>query len=351
VITADDDSNDVSWPGRLGRRHRRMMAAVATVSLLAFGFSSSAVLPASADESPVLIDVLTINDFHGRIEADGSAAGAAVLAGAVNQFRAADNTLVVSAGDNIGASTFTSFIRQDTPTLEALNAIGLDASALGDHEFDQGRADLDDRVIPAANFPYLSANVYDRNTGRPACAQYSISEVDGISVGFIGAVKNQLPSLVSSAGIDTLEVRDVVTEVNRVAADLSDGDGTNGEADVTILLVHEGATAPDLADSTDDSAFGRIVAETAPSVAVIVSSHPHQLYNHSIPANGASLPRPVIQAASYGQDLAHISPAVVPPAVISSASPEKCCPPSTPTELLSIRQIRPWRQSSRRLQP
>ena len=294
------------------RTHWRARAAVAAVTVLTLGFSALAAMPVSAAEPPVAIDVLTINDFHGRIEADGSAAGAAVLAGAVNQFRDAGNTLFVSAGDNIGASTFTSFIQQDTPTVDALNAIGLDASALGNHEFDRGRADLDDRVIPAADFPYLSANVYDRGTGQPAFEQYVVTEVDGISVGFIGAVTDQLPSLVSPAGIATLEVRDVVTEVNRVAADLHDGDPANGEADVTILLVHEGATSPDLGDSTDDSAFGRIVADTDPSVAAIVSAHTHQLYNHAIPVAGNALPRPVIQAASYGEDLGHLSLAVDP---------------------------------------
>ncbi|WP_283500247.1 5'-nucleotidase C-terminal domain-containing protein [Cryobacterium sp. PH31-O1] len=312
MITAGAEPIPNSSPGRRGRPRRRMMAALAAISLLGFVFSAPAVTPAGAVESTVSIDVLTINDFHGRIEADGSAAGAAVLAGAINQFRAAGNTLVVSAGDNIGASTFTSFIQQDTPTLDALNAIGLDASALGNHEFDQGRADLDDRVIPAANFPYLSANVYDKSTGQPAFAQYSVTEIDGISVGFIGAVTNQLPSLVSPAGISTLEVRDVVTEVNRVAFDLADGDASNGEADVTILLVHEGATTPALIDSSDDSAFGRIVADTAPSVAAIVSGHTHQLYSHAIAMAGASKPRPVIQAASYGQDLGHLSLAVDP---------------------------------------
>ncbi|TFD87910.1 5'-nucleotidase C-terminal domain-containing protein [Cryobacterium serini] len=294
------------------RTRRRARSTLAAVIVLAFGFSTPATAPVSAAEPPIIIDVLTINDFHGRIEAAGAAAGAAVLAGAVNQFRDAGNTLVVSAGDNIGASTFTSFIQQDTPTIDALNAIGLDASALGNHEFDQGRADLDDRVIPAADFPYLSANVYDLGTGQPAFEQYVVTEVDGISVGFIGAVTNQLPSLVSPAGISTLEVRDVVTEVNRVAANLGDGDAANGEADVTILLVHEGAAGPDLADSTDDSAFGRIVTDTDPSVAAIVSAHTHQLYSHSISVAGNSLPRPVIQAASYGQDLGHLSLAVDP---------------------------------------
>ena len=50
-----------------------------------------------------------------------------------------------------------------------------------------------------------------------------------------------------------------MTEVNRVADELTDGDEANGEADVLILLVHEGAETPDIASATDDSRFGKIV--------------------------------------------------------------------------------------------
>ncbi|TFD69774.1 5'-nucleotidase C-terminal domain-containing protein [Cryobacterium ruanii] len=294
------------------RTRRRVLAALAAVMVLAFGFSALAAAPVSAAEPPVTIDVLTINDFHGRIEADGSAAGAAVLAGAVNQFRDAGNTLFVSAGDNIGASTFTSAYQQDTPTIDALNATGLDVSALGDHELEQGRANLEDHVIPAANFPYLSANVYDRQTGQPAFEQYVVKEVDGITVGFIGAMTRQLPTLVNPAGITSLEVRDAVAEVNRVAADLHDGSTANGEADVIILLVHEGAATEKIAAATNDSAFARIVAETDPSVAAIVSAHTHQRYSHALPVAGRALPRPVIQAMDDGRFLGHLSLTVDP---------------------------------------
>lgn len=84
----------------------------------------------SSEIPPVSIDVVTVNDFHGRIEADGAAAGAAVLAGAVDQIRAANpNTIFAGVGDLIGASTFTSFINDDNPTIDALNAAGMELSS------------------------------------------------------------------------------------------------------------------------------------------------------------------------------------------------------------------------------
>lgn len=264
--------------------------------------------PNPADPAPAsTFTILSINDFHGRLEAADPAAGAAVLAGAVRSFEASGETLVVSAGDSIGASTFTSFIRDDQPTLDALNSIGLDASALGNHEFDTGTADLRDRILPAAAFPYLAANVYTAGTTAPAFEEYSLQEVGHTTVGFIGAVTEELPSLVSPAGITDIEVGAIVPAVNRVAQQLSDGDAANGEADVLILLVHEGAASPEFAASTDASAFGAVVTGVDASVDAIVSAHTHQTYIHNIPAPGANVPRPVLQAGQYGESLGRLT--------------------------------------------
>ncbi len=261
--------------------------------------------------STLTLDLVGINDFHGRLEAgSGGVAGAAVLAGAVDSFRSANpNTLFVSAGDNIGASTFTSFIQQDNPTLDALDAMGLDVSALGNHEFDQGRVDVDDRILARADFPYLSANLYDRTTGARAYDASWVTDVDGVSVGVIGAVTEQLPELVSPDGIASLDVRPLVSEVNAVAAELSDGEAANGEADVIVVLVHEGPAGPDLADSTGDSVFGQIVSGLDAEIDAVFTGHTHQELAHLVPRTGdpSGLPLPVVQGASYGIDLAHVT--------------------------------------------
>ncbi|GEN80323.1 ExeM/NucH family extracellular endonuclease [Actinotalea fermentans] len=256
---------------------------------------------------PVTIDLLGINDFHGRLEASGAVAGAAVLAGAVDSYRAANpNTLFVSAGDNIGATTFTSFIQDDEPTIAALNAAGLDTSALGNHEFDRGRADLDERVLGLADFPYLAANVYDRATGEPAYDPYWVTDVDGIQVGFIGAVTEALPTLVTPAGIATLETRSIVTEVNRFAGRLSDGDATNGEADVIVVLVHEGAAHNESLEA--DPAFNAMLGTISGDVDAIFTGHTHLKYAFLQPVEGWAdgLARPVVQSGQYGENLAHV---------------------------------------------
>ena len=252
----------------------------------------------SSEIPPVSIDVVTMNDFHGRIEADGAAAGAAVVAGAVQQFRSENpNTIFAGVGDLIGASTFTSFINDDNPTIDALNAAGLDVSAAGNHEFDQGWEDLRDRVQDRADWEYISSNVFVTETGEPALAPAWVKELDGVRVGFVGAVTEDLDSLVSPEGIADLEVRSIVDSVNAVADDLRDGDAANGEADVVILLVHEGASSAELSSITPDSPLGEIVYGVDEDVDAIVSAHTHLAYNHVIDG------RPVISAGQYGENL------------------------------------------------
>lgn len=312
----------------------------------AFGATEAGTVYRSSDHDPVVvglsttpqpveIDIVAINDLHGRLEASGPSAGVAVLGGLVNQVRDENpNTVVVSGGDNIGASTFTSFIQDDTPTLEALDEIGLDASSFGNHEFDRGRSDVDDRIIPTAGFPYLGANVYERATGEPAYDEYWVTELDGVSVGFIGAVTETTPSLVNPTGVETLTFGDVTEATRRVAGQLKDGDAGNGEADVLVLLVHEGAESTQLSAVTSDTVFGDIVNGVVGTVDAVVSAHTQIQYNHPVPISGTERFMPVLQAGQYGEaygkldltvdpttgELLEITSAVAP--LVGSAQPD-----------------------------
>ena len=293
------------------RSRRFSLSAIALA--VALGIPTLAGSAATAADTPVAIDILSFNDFHGRLEASSPSAGAAVLGGLVKSFRAANpNTLVVSGGDSIGASTFTSFIQKDQPTIDALNAVGVDASAIGNHELDEGQADLEGRIIPATNYPLLSANIYNRTTGQPEFTQYALKQTGGVTIGFIGATTDETPSLVSSEGVSNLEFRDISTEVNRVADQLSDGNSANGEADVIVLTVHEGAADTSLASATGDSTFGKIVKTVNAEVDAIVSGHTHQAYNWQLAIPGTDRTRPVLQAGKYGEKYGHISLSVDP---------------------------------------
>ena len=254
------------------------------------------------------VNLLSINDFHGRIEANArSDKGLALACTYVNTRNGlgAERTALVSAGDNIGAATFTSASQQDTPTLQYLNALGLQVSAVGNHEFDRGFEDLTGRVSDTADFDYLGANVYRKGTQTPALPEYSVRTINGVRIGFVGAVTAQTASMVSPAGISTIDFGDPVAAVNRVSAQLRDGNAGNGEADVVVALYHEGApgSAPQTLDQqkTASQAFARIVDDTATSVDVIYNAHTHQTYVYD--AGSGDARRPVMQSSSYGTNL------------------------------------------------
>jgi 5'-nucleotidase len=257
---------------------------------------------------PVDLQLLSINDFHGRLEAPSAGVGgAAQLVGLVNQLRAANpNTSWVSAGDNIGASTFISAIDSDNPTIDALNAGGLAVSAVGNHEFDKGLADLLGRVEDRAQFPYLAANVY--KDGKRVLPGYSVQTVGGVKVGYIGVVTEQTGSLVSPDGIQGVEFHDPVAEADTLANQLSDGDASNGEADVVVLLAHEGAATENITSAAAlqaDPVFGPFTRVNA-NIDAIISGHTHQPYAFQVPVPGTDRTRPVLQAEDYGVKLGKV---------------------------------------------
>ncbi|GAA1699415.1 hypothetical protein GCM10009808_16270 [Microbacterium sediminicola] len=267
-------------------------------------------LPLSVSDGLVELNLLNINDFHGRI--DGNTVE---FAGTIEQLReqyGEENTLFLSAGDNIGASLFASAYFGDEPTIEVLNALELAASAVGNHEFDKGLDDLLGRVTEASDFPYLGANVYDATTGDVLFDEYALFESNGVTVAVIGAVTEETPSLVSPGGIENVRFGDPVEAVNRVAAQLTDGDPSNGEADVIVAEYHEGSIDGVAEGATIEEeiaaggAFASIVTETSAAVDVIFTGHTHKEYAWEGPIPGEEGTRPIIQTGSYGANIGQV---------------------------------------------
>jgi 5'-nucleotidase len=264
--------------------------------------------PASAAD-PVDITILGTNDFHGRLLPDRGIPGAAKYAGAVEALRAQNpNTVFAAAGDLIGATTFESFIAQDKPTIDVLNEMELDVSAVGNHELDQGYEDLTQRVMQpeteanpngGAEWEYVAANLDEPGTADLIPPSWT-KEVGGVTVGFVGAVTEDLPSLVSPGGIEGVTVQDIVTSTNQAADDLK-----SSGADIVVMLVHEGASTSvceDIVGSSPTSAFGEIVHQVNGNVDAIVSGHTHLPYSCEVPAPGGQS-RWVVSAGQYGSHL------------------------------------------------
>ncbi|WP_306232962.1 cell wall-binding repeat-containing protein [Agrococcus beijingensis] len=295
-------------------KHFKRTAAAGAACAVGVGLL---VAPTAAVAAPIVVDpattavvnLLHFNDFHGRLDANTTVQ----FAGTIEQLRAdyPTSSLLLSGGDSIGASNFVSASQDDEPTLEVLNAIGVDAAAVGNHEFDQGVDDLTGRVDALADFPYLSANV--TLNGAPIGPAFETFEIDGITVGVIGAVTQQTPSLVDGSGVVGVEFGDPVTAVNAVAAELTDGDAANGEADVIVAEIHDGSQltlapnapqaeqeatlAPDAAAS---GAFGDMVNSLSADVDVIFNGHTHRTYSWMAPVPGApGETRPIVQSNEY----------------------------------------------------
>ena len=263
---------------------RRSASAAAAVTLGSLGLVA---LPASAAPTdPTTIDLAVISDFHGHIEQ------AAALDFQFDAMRAANpNMRFLSVGDSVGGSAYVSSVADDDPTINILNAMELKASAVGNHEFDQGAADLFTDIIgdnldgSTAAWTYLGANV---SGGPGTLAPYVIEDINGVQIAYIGTVTDEVPTLVSPSGISGMTFANPVTATNNVAALLKDGDPANGEADVVVALMHDGSET---------------VSTLGPNVDIAFGGHTHVATSSATTATGA----PVCQTSSAGADYAKAS--------------------------------------------
>ena len=264
------------------------------------------------------VQLLAFNDFHGTLDpangANGrigqtSAGGVEFLATHLARLRASNpNTVVVSAGDNIGASTLLSGMFHDEPTIEALSEAGVQISAVGNHEFDEGWAELyrmqsggchpvdgcqDKTPFAGARFQFLSANVMvdpakvdatqlATSNWHPAGTApqtlfpaYTIRELSGVRVGFVGLVTQTTPDIVSPLGLKGVTFRPEVDAGNEaVSALVAQG------VKAIVVLIHEGGT-PATADPNGCGVRGPIidiVNGLSDDVDVVISGHTHRSY-------------------------------------------------------------------------
>jgi 5'-nucleotidase len=263
------------------------------------------------------VQLLAVNDFHGNLEPPtGSsgrigtinAGGVEYLATHIANMRATNpNTVVVSAGDMIGASPLLSALFHDEPTIEAFNQIGLDFNAVGNHEFDEGEAELlrmqyggchptdgclDGDDFLGANFTYLAANVVRKDNGKTLFQPYKIRSFGGAKIAFIGMTLEGTPTIVTPSGISNLEFLDEVETVNALVPELK----AKG-VETIVVLVHEGGfptgtynACPGISGPIVDIATG-----FDDEVDVVISGHTHNAYNCVIDG------KVVTSAASFGR--------------------------------------------------
>ena len=263
---------------------------------------------ALAQTAPVDLRILAINDFHGNLRpppggiqiADPDdktkkitvpAGGSEAMATLVRQLRNGHrNTIFVAAGDLIGASPLLSAMFHDEPTIESMSMMGLELSAVGNHEFDEGMDELlrmqnggchpidkcqGPHPFPGARFHYLAASTFDTKTGKTVFPPYEIRQFDGIPVAFIGLTLKGTPGIVSPEGVAGLEFRDEADTVNALIPELK----ARG-VEAIVVLIHEGGIpsgdyneCPGISGPIVD-----IVRKFDRAVDVVISGHTHRAY-------------------------------------------------------------------------
>lgn len=306
------------------------------------------VAAAPAPLAPIVVKLIGFNDFHGNLESPGTfgvstavpaadrppVGGAEYIAGYVAKLKSQNPlNVVVGAGDLIGATPLISALFNDEPAVETLNRIGLEFSAVGNHEFDKGAGELlrlqkggcktaNGAIDPnscrgaaagtpvpfeGAKFQWLAANVFDKTANKSVLPAYGIKTFSGVSVAFIGMTLQATPSIVSPAGVAGLEFRDEAQTVNALIPELK----AKGVESVVVLIHEGGFQTGALSDNNRcdgelaGTAIATIVSKFSDSVDPVISGHTHSAYNCKL-KNAAGRLIPVTSSSAFGRVLTDI---------------------------------------------
>jgi 5'-nucleotidase len=319
-------------------RHIRALFALFALTLLA----------ATPPDAQLSVKLIAINDFHGYLEPSETFAlpdpadpqqtlhvpvgGAAYLATAIAHLRSENpRNVVIGAGDMVGASPLGSALFHDEPTIQALNAMGLEFTSVGNHEFDEGKAELlrkqrggcrpggkigvdtclIDKTFSGAKYKYLAANVIDEATGKTLFPPYAIKYFDAgngkrVGIAFIGVVLKDTPVVTTAFGVRGLRFTDEATTINALLPSIY-AQGVHA----VVVLIHQGIfTTVGYNDPSCAGAEGDLLAvldKLDRSIRLVVSGHTHRAY---LCASGQGTNNPHVfytAAGKYGQIVSDIN--------------------------------------------
>jgi 5'-nucleotidase len=299
------------------------------VGLALIGLSACATV-LQAPAAPETVQILALNDFHGNLEVPAGTTsyfaggqqvreqlgGAARMGATLDRLREGQrNTVTVAAGDLIGGSPLVSAYFLDEPSIMALNRMGLDLAAVGNHEFDKGTAELRrmqqggcevhtprqpcrlDNPFEGARFTYLAANVIGEG-GETLFPGTAIRQFGQARIGFIGMTLEDTGSLVSPAGTAGYSFANEAETANRLAAGLR----AQG-ADTVVVLLHQGGDVDPFYNQDGCPNLGGdimpILAALDPAIRLVVSGHTHKAYVCEVPSSDGST-RLLTSAGRYG---------------------------------------------------
>ncbi|HTO77144.1 MAG TPA: bifunctional UDP-sugar hydrolase/5'-nucleotidase [Thermoanaerobaculia bacterium] len=251
-------------------------------ALLLAGFLLSA-SPLAAAPATVTLTILHTSDLHGRVHPQDALAdkdygeGLARIAAAARTIRAEGRpTLLLDSGDAIEGSpeqaiAFAPGATGPDPIIAAMNRVGYDAMAVGNHEFDFGRERLE-RSRREARFPFLSGNIEDG--GRRAFEPYKVATAGGVRVGILGLTTPNVASWEAPARLGGLRFTDSVEAAAKLVPVLRGRE----RCDLVVVIVHEGferdlETGADRGSGEENQAYA--LATTVPGIDLLLTGHTH----------------------------------------------------------------------------
>jgi 5'-nucleotidase len=283
------------------KKHLQVPLAVLLTLVIVMGLFTPALAKVGRT---VDVQILAINDFHGALEpptgSGGRVGSTPVNAGGGVEYLATHiqnrtltnpNTLFLSGGDMVGASPLISALFHDEPTIEALNLMGMDASAVGNHEFDEGWVELlrmqyggchpedgclDGDPFYGADFKFLTANVFKSMDGKRLFPPYKIFNFNGARVGVIGVSLSTTPTIVTPSGVEGLDFRAEAEYINKAAKEL-----TKRRVKTIVVLIHEGGYQSGLYNECVSltGPIVDIVKNTSKDIDAFITGHTHSAFN------------------------------------------------------------------------
>ncbi len=265
--------------------------------VLFFGLLASHAGASSPEQpaEPIPLTVLFFNDLHGHLmpfEIKGEkgveeVGGIARMATLIRQIREENSrkqvrTLVLVAGDILQGTPMSTVFKGE-PDIRCLNAMGVDAMTVGNHEFDFGLENFLKLKAQAA-FPFLSANIVLKESGRLLCRPYlAVPLASGVTFTIIGATTQELLTTTQADNVATLGVLDSVAAVRQAHAEaIAQGP--------VMLLSHS-------RQETD-----RQIAKALPDLVAVVGGHDQVLLS----PYGIEGRVPILQAFEKGRYLGRL---------------------------------------------
>ncbi|WP_406242673.1 5'-nucleotidase C-terminal domain-containing protein [Tissierella carlieri] len=280
-------------------RNKRIVSLFLSLALV-LGIMMGAAPAAFAEETAkITVDIVSFNDFHGNVKDLGKDIGMAKMIGYSKKLLEQNpNTVFVSAGD-LYQGTAISNLTYGAPVSAMMKAMGVVASAVGNHELDWGAEHMKGWAEDGG-FDFLATNIVDKKTGKPVewAKPYKIVEKGNIKIAFLGLAHPDTSTLTKAEHVEGLEFTDPVEAAKTWVKYLQEGKAEEGTPDVIIALTH--------LDSAQDKETKEITGNATKLADIegidgIISGHSH------LTVAGKVKDVPVVQGYKNGRGLAILS--------------------------------------------